>query len=281
MRGISERDRQLARLTRAHSAAVRERALRRAEDELAGVPDPVRGAEGVFIAWLALCPQRLALGQVDEAAEAWLRSRDWALRAHWLYVEAGRTSEAAAMVHSALAAAIVAGDQDGVAELLAPYQGGHSSPWVWGRVLVALAAGDDTAIRAAAEGYERKVPEDRASKLRALPRLGAAAIALLEADADAFNRHLEVILTARETAVKRGYLRGHLGLCVEAATLWRLACDLGLEVGVDDRFRAVRMRFLVTSELEFEGANVRGQPFYALVDLLPTHLYGRVLALGT
>lgn len=253
----------------------------RAEQQYAEGINPPKTAEGASTQWLVATTLRLALRQYDEAAADWRKASRWGAIAHRLLVETAGVERAARSVHSFLAYALVAGEADTVAQLLAPHDPRDGQGHPWGRVLIALAAGDENVTRAEAAAYDRQFPVEAAAKRRALSHLGAAAVAVLDGDAGAFAAALDDVLAALEAAVRRGYLKGQTAalLSVEAAVLWRLAVDRGLTVAVDEHYHAVPSRFKVASELDFEGEPARGQSFLWPVDLLPVGFLERVAAM--
>lgn len=278
MTGPTARDLELGRLSWTDWAAEQELAAGDAERRYADGVNPPGSAQSAATEWYLASAMHQTVGALDRAAPAWRQAVGWARTAHARYAEDATGERSPDSAERPLALAVVARDQDAVAELVAPYdvRGDRGRPWA--RVLVALAAGDDDATRAAADAYERDVPAATAAKQRSLPRLGAAAAAIVDGDAAALAGHLDEVLAAREGFVRRGHLRGNASalLCIEVLVLWRCAADRGLPVTVDDRYRAVPVRFTVVSEIAVEGTSVRGEPFLWPVDLVPTPLLDRL-----
>ncbi len=288
MSEVTERDRRLAELTWAHAAAVEEAGAARALERIDDGPKPVRSAVRVAGSLLLAAAQRHQLGEVDAAVALWVRATQAYGRAHQIALAAEGVGVAANLVDRVLACAVVAGTGDVIDGVLAAHDLDEvTAPAVsapraagltpWGRVLYPLVAGADEALAAGVAAYRDAVPPGQERRVKALPALGEAALAVAAGDGDGVTGALGTVLAGQEHAVTRGHRRGSVAFCHEAAALWRLACDRGLEVAVDERYRAVVIPCVVAGELDLEGEPVRGERFRWPLDLLPIAFYERVL----
>lgn len=278
MSGPSERDLRLGRVSWTRRVAEQERSARSAEGLHAEGLDPPGTAQMASADWSVVAGMRVVAGDLDGAAEVWPQAVDWARRSHDLYGREATGERSADSAEWPLGLALVGDDRDAVAQLAAPYDPRSPLGRPWARVLVALARADDDAVRSAGADYEREVPAVTAAKQRRLPGLGAAATAVVDGDEAALREHLGVALAAQERFVRRGHRKGSSSALLDPQllVLARGAAARGVPVAVDDRYRAVPVRFTVASEFDFEGRPARGETFLWPLDLLPTAFLDRL-----
>jgi hypothetical protein len=144
------------------------------------------------------------------------------------------------------------------------------------QALRAFASGDAERGRAAAERM-KAVPDLRAIKAQDYPHLGAVAEALAEGDQAGLSERLEAICEHHVQTARRGFRRNsETGtLCKPAVCFMLLARRAGLEVGVDPRFRAVRLDLRVQTLQEWGGRTVRGERIEAEFDIVPVDQLGQ------
>lgn len=286
MSEVTERDRRLAALTWAHAAAVEEAGAARALERIDDGPKPVRSAVRVAGSLLLAAAQRHQLAEDDAAVVLFVQGTRAHGRAHDVAL-AEEVGVAAHLVDRVLGCAVVAGARDVIDAVLASHdlaevtEPAVSAPRAagltpWGRVLYPLVAGDDAALAAGVAAYREAVPPGQERRVKALPALGEAALAIAARDADGLAGALGEVLAGQEHAVTRGHRKGSVAFCHEVAALWRLARDAGLAVAVDGRFHAVVIPGVVAGELELDGEPVRGERFRWPLDLLPIAFYEAV-----
>lgn len=264
------RDLELGRATWARRAEHQERSAGRAEQLHGDGTDPAGAAQVAGGDWYRAAAMRQTIGDHAAAATAWRRAAGWARRSYEEYRAAGTDEPDADVAERPLTLAVVAGDRSSVAAIVAPADLRSDGGRPWARVLLGLAAGDDQVTRSAAQAHDRAVEAATTVAHPDLPGLGGAAVAVLDGDTAAFEAQLGRALPERERTIRRGVLRNKPSalLWSEGLVLWRAAADRGLAPAVDDRYRAVPVRFTVPRQT---AADPYPPPrFLWPVDLVPT-----------
>ncbi len=266
---------ELGDLARAEFEARLNLALRRAEEAEARSADVREGALLAVPAgqWGEFALWNLVTGSPDTARDALRRSVSWSVR--WLEsVAAAGLLLLASQRRHALEVAIMAGDLEAERRILRLHPS-YGDLTVSGKgyvdALQAFLTGDEAGAAHAAELLE-SVPDEKVIGRKFYPRLGPTVRAILARNPAALRSELDAICAQHVVFSTRGFLRRAPGPVFPATCLLIVARQRGMDVDVDVRYHAVRLKLPVTVIEEWQGEPVRGLTVEGTFDIVPRAL---------